>query len=475
MRGQRIGIERADSLLSWRVFIEKESVPYANIKDPEMTARMDRCVEKVMASGKPKDSAIAICYASMTGTHDRNALREMFAVPDDLAGYLATLNHPDHSERIAIDEFMAADFAKPFRLLPLGKFYRGERILEIDEKRAREIEENFKKNLPRFGISVNVEHGDSDQLGAVGSVKNIFYKPGDGVWADRVEFTDAGKKLLDENRFRAVSPEIVWSLNEGAKYQDPETGTWHDNVLVGLALTTAPFFGNRVAIFSAKPKEKFMNADLLEQMKEMLKKMFALLQGETEVPPADKEEPMTAITAAEFNAAKKLVEKLTAQQETAERFALEMQAKLEVEQAAAKKLAEAFAVERQLRRTAEFREIAETFRAIPAEPADLGKRLLWLQDADATVGKENYEFFAALLKAVDQGLTQSALFTSIGSGRVANGDGVHPFLTAVEKIRVERFGKEPYANGFTEAFKLAEQEHKDLAKQYVMDKRAARA
>lgn len=42
-------------------------MPYKNLPDdPETQGRMERCVKKVMADGKSKQSAIAICYTSLT-------------------------------------------------------------------------------------------------------------------------------------------------------------------------------------------------------------------------------------------------------------------------------------------------------------------------------------------------------------------------------------------------------------------------
>jgi len=42
-------------------------MPYAGVPAGEATERMEKCVAKVMASGKPKDSAIAICHDSIVG------------------------------------------------------------------------------------------------------------------------------------------------------------------------------------------------------------------------------------------------------------------------------------------------------------------------------------------------------------------------------------------------------------------------
>lgn len=247
-------------------------MPYSGIdpKNKKLIAQIDACVEKVMAQGHDKSSAIGICRASIEKGSTPEEIAEMFSlkvgVLDILKGL--RLDAPEHmsaSERIAVEEFMAQDFQRPFKILPIGKFYRGDRVLDITPERAREVYANWKAGLPRYGLSINVEHGnDKSQPGAIGRVKEIGLHP-DGIYAERTEFSKAGEQLLDEDRYRAVSPEIIWSLNDGAKYQDPKTGEWHDNVLVGLAVTTSPFFGQDVQVFSAKGIESMAEWDTAYQ------------------------------------------------------------------------------------------------------------------------------------------------------------------------------------------------------------------
>ena len=41
-------------------------MPYSNMpKDPALQAKMEKCVADVVKTGKPKKSAIPICYASL--------------------------------------------------------------------------------------------------------------------------------------------------------------------------------------------------------------------------------------------------------------------------------------------------------------------------------------------------------------------------------------------------------------------------
>ncbi|HEY4720880.1 MAG TPA: hypothetical protein VII92_03480, partial [Anaerolineae bacterium] len=112
--------------------------------------------------------------------------------------------------------------------MPAGTFYRGERKLNITEERLKAIAANFKAGLPRFRVPINENHAG---VGKVGQVSGLEYMPagqdGPGLYATKYELTDAGRKLVESKRFDATSPEIIWTLLGGAKYQDPQTGEYH--------------------------------------------------------------------------------------------------------------------------------------------------------------------------------------------------------------------------------------------------------
>ena len=178
---------------------------------------------------------------------------------------------------------------EPIRIMPAGVFYRGERKLNITEDRLKAIAANFKAGLPRFRVPINENHAG---VGKVGTVKAIDFwsagADGPGLYATDYELTDEGRKLIQSKRFDATSPEIIWSLLDGAKYQDPQTGEYVDNVLVGLALTEKPFFGHdKVALFSAEGSAMDGESDMpvMKRVKRMLTDMMALFK---DVPDADK-------------------------------------------------------------------------------------------------------------------------------------------------------------------------------------------
>ncbi len=165
---------------------------------------------------------------------------------------------PDNKDRIAFEPFGSIDGilrGEPFKILPTGKWYREDRVLDITSADLKEMERNFKAGLPRYRVPINLDHKqDAGKVGTVQSVAFMDNGPdGPGLYATKYELTDKGKKAIREDGYDAPSGEVQWSKN-GSKYQDPQTGTYHDNLLSGIALTPKPFFGHSaVALFSADP------------------------------------------------------------------------------------------------------------------------------------------------------------------------------------------------------------------------------
>jgi len=185
----------------------------------------------------------------VVGTHDSE---------DGAKRQLAALNiNVKEPTRYAFDPF--ADFkpGEPIRILPEGTWYRGQRTLLLTRDRLKEIAANFAKGLPKFRVGINLDH--KDDQGKVGDIKQVAYMEsgpkGAGVYATEYDLTDRGARAIEHDGYDGVSAEVVWTLNGGAKYQDPETGQLHDNVLVGLALTPRPFFGHdHVALYHDQPE-----------------------------------------------------------------------------------------------------------------------------------------------------------------------------------------------------------------------------
>ena len=171
----------------------------------------------------------------------------------------------------------------PIKVFPVGTFYRGNRKLDLTPERLRAFAANIKAGLPRFRVPINENHSGIGKVGTVSDLEYFEQGPkGPGLYATKYELTAEGRKLIEQERYDAVSGEAVWTLN-GAQYQDPTTGKYHDNVLVGLALTAQPFFGHdNVALFSADPLPETMadNSDAhLSAMRKAWAKAKELMSG----------------------------------------------------------------------------------------------------------------------------------------------------------------------------------------------------
>lgn len=93
----------------------------------------------------------------------------------------------------------------------------------------------YQQDLP---ITLDLEH-DGKMSGAQGVLAELRMAENGGVEA-RVEWTDRGKTLIEEDAFRYFSPE--WF----DQWRDPVSGDVYQDVLVGGALTVRPFFKESV-------------------------------------------------------------------------------------------------------------------------------------------------------------------------------------------------------------------------------------
>ena len=290
---------------------------------------------------------------SVAGSHDTEA-----EAKKQLAALYA--NEPAmHSERIAFDDFADRPTIQgPIRLLPEGVWHRGGRKLTITRERLEEMARNFLSGLPRFRVGINLDH--KDDAGKVGNVKAVAYLPegdrGPGLYATEFELTPKGEKAIGEDGYDGVSAEVVWTLNDGARYQDPETGSEHDNVLVGLALTPTPFFGHQhVALFSAK--EATVDTSILENLRAGLRELLGLKGKELAPAPEPPPDPIPAEEAEVSMEKEEFEAKIKASTDA-----------LAAEKARADKLEADIAAEKLAARKVVLKTEAESFKALAIEP-----------------------------------------------------------------------------------------------------------
>lgn len=381
------------------------------------------------------------------------------------------------TEKIAFEPFGTLEGVlkgQPFKIFPQGTWYRGDRKLDVSAERLKEFAANVKAGRPQFRIPINLNH--NHESGKVGSIDDVEYLPdakdGPGLYATKFELSDKGKKAIKDDGYDQVSGEAVWSLLDGAKWQDNRTGQYHDNVLVGLALTPTGFWGKDVALFTANPtppKRGNGYTKLREMMKAKFDELMAMVKDEDgdgepddmpEMPPKKKMPDMnTAETpvadAAEQPAAEAAsqgvetmaeVEKPTppATEQMTQVITAEQFAAVQAELAAQKQTAENFRVElaktNRARRLDQLTARVDAFMAIGAEKAELATKLLDLEEK----APELFGYFDGLLAALDGALVKAELFDAKANGRQpAEERGAETFAAVTDKVWAEKYDRDP--------------------------------
>ena len=199
------------------------------------------------------------------------------------------------SSFILVEPF-SLEAGKPFRIVPIGEFKRGDRIITITREDVRQMAENANANRPRWKIPVYPGHPTdaNPDPPAVGYLTKLEDRE-DGLYA-YPEYNDTGRDLVGRNAYRYSSPGILWTKN-GSGYSD-EQGNEFTNVIDHLALSNKPFWGEKTAIFSAYDDlintEEFKDYNT-EQRKELAAKGHAMADGS--YPIADAADLSNAIHA----------------------------------------------------------------------------------------------------------------------------------------------------------------------------------
>lgn len=412
------------------------------------------------------------------------------------------------SDRVAFEPFGTLEGVlngQPFRIFPEGKWYRDNRTLDITPERLKEFADNVKAGLPRFRIPINLDH--SKESGKVGTVHDVDYMPkgpeGPGLYATKYELTDKGQKAIKEDGYDAVSGEAVWTLFDGSKYQDPNTGKKHDNVLAGVALTPTPFFGHgEVALFSAMPmpdtEDKPRRGNGYTKLRETMKTKFAELlamfedkdgDGEpdptpTEVTPTHRKvdapaefsnsnppptTPVADYPKGQENMADPITTPAPPAPETfsvsAEEFAAikakaEQADKLTEQFQALQKQNETFAA--QLRDTQRARrndQLVDKYSAFSGGKAeDVAALLLELEETNKALADK----FTAVIDHLDTLVKQGQMFAQISNGRAK--PGADTFTALVDRIHKDKFSADP--EKYVDAMNAAQKERPDLFAEY---------
>jgi 2'-5' RNA ligase len=110
--------------------------------------------------------------------------------------------------------------------------------MELTAERYSRLVTNFKDGIYGQTLPINCEH-DMPASGAIGYIADMRIAD-DGSIEVRPEWNDRGTALIEGDRFRYVSAEFFES------WQDPVSGSWHDDVAFGMAICTNPHFKETV-------------------------------------------------------------------------------------------------------------------------------------------------------------------------------------------------------------------------------------
>jgi phage I-like protein len=144
----------------------------------------------------------------------------------------------ENSVFVGVESFATVDASAWFRVLPLGKFERFGRTVEVTADKIREMAKNFGR-VPDTTVPINAEH--NGQQGKLADVVSVEAR-NDGLWARLGNFIGDAAERIASGAFQYLSPEIVWGPTD---FDGKEVS----NVLMGLALTNSPFFGKETALY----------------------------------------------------------------------------------------------------------------------------------------------------------------------------------------------------------------------------------
>ena len=149
---------------------------------------------------------------------------------------VGSLSMSEPSRRILIELSDLATLPQRVPLIPVPGDYDHPAYgtISLSAERIDRFVANHNARVYQQRIPIDAEH-ETKLSGALGYLGDARVEPNGSVSA-AVEWTPRGERLVTGGGFRYVSPEWYddWS--------DPATGETFDDVIIGLAITTRPFF-----------------------------------------------------------------------------------------------------------------------------------------------------------------------------------------------------------------------------------------
>lgn len=324
------------------------------------------------------------------------------------------------SNSYILDKFVSVKAGEAYRLLPFGKISRGGITREITPEYAAQFK------LPPFVPPIKLgSHADETPAG--GHITRLEVRE-DGLYG-YPEFTEKGRRAVDEGDYRFHSPEVIW--DDGAL--ETSDGVIAGPLIVGDAMLHTPYLGNATAFYSTSTiKENDMeNISVPKAWFDKLMELFKLPAPVEPAPEAPAPAPVEETE--QFKAAIKEREDYKAQLDAikAEAEAKELKASIVT----------------QLQKREDFGAVYESLDAATDAASHF-----------AALPADEREYFMRAIKALTAQIDESKLTGEQGkeNAPAIDGDPKAEFGAQVEAIM-----KEKNVN-YVDAFNVAKTVHADL-------------
>jgi uncharacterized coiled-coil protein SlyX len=353
-----------------------------------------------------------------------------------------------------VDLFMATRVlaGEPVRILPFledGYWRWGEKQAPITPEVANALLGNFDQRATlgtyQTNLPLNIEHGA--EAGKIGTIAEMLIGD-DGLYA-KLNLTDKGKALLEDDSFDYLSPEIVWDL------EDVKTGASLGPTVVGLAVTNYPFFGEATAMFSREAGERFEAGEAPEapgggeEGEVSTQTLFAVVRSALASvlgvnPGAEGEGPQNQTEvenmaeneegAGEMQIPEAFTARLTEMESQIEQFSqtlAERDGQITAQQEVIDGQRGEIGELQSSRLRERFSRQVETLPHVGAENEQLVDQLVWLHAADGSEEREHFAYWTNLLSTVEQAMAQSAAFQDSGQPGHRQGGNAYSRFTAL--------------------------------------------
>jgi hypothetical protein len=284
-------------------------MPYKNVPE-ELQGKMESCVLQLTDKGTEKESAIAICYASVVdgqsaayehlvshfegkrnNAQDETRLQSIHDLSVENGARCSLPMFAEWGSMYLVDEYVATRPGEPYRLFPFGRIVKNGKTRDITPEYAA----LFK--LPHFKPPIKL--GSHDQTTPAGGHIIGLEVRADGLWA-MPEVNDTGSEAIQKGAYRYHSPEVIW---DDSGFEDPKTGEIIAGpLIVGDALLHTPHLGESAALYTVNLIQEVQNMTDDETVKvdKNLWEQFTALWTKLFPAPELTPEPEPVVTVAEI-------------------------------------------------------------------------------------------------------------------------------------------------------------------------------